>query len=263
MKFHAWPRGGHSQACQGTRTFRVRHYVLSCLGGNYMVTQSPGAPDNTQLTLGELKNRAERERRRPARATRQFNFARHWRKRIAPHLNDPLVGYALTIGLKLWDADYMPGKPPYRVGCGGGNGQRTRRGCLSWHQPWCRCHHIAPFSWALGTKLYPELNWGFIAGMHHTVAVGWSDDWRRPKWVLDILLFRSHSAEDSLNFAMKEYWEFYSSLSQYLAEAFPWKEVRKARRAVRAIFPSIKLPKAEVFAESQQCSDVSSRKGAA
>jgi hypothetical protein len=152
----------------------------------------------------------------PALATRQFNFARHWRKKIVPHLKDPLVGYALTSGLKLSDSNYMPGNPPWHCGRGGANGQRTRKGCLSWYQPWGRCHSIAPFCWALGTKLYPKLKWGFISGERHTVVVGWSNDWRRPEWVMDILLFRDHSAKESLDFAMQLDWEFYPSLAQYL-----------------------------------------------
>ena len=185
-------------------------------------------------TNGSVSIESESEKLHcPAITTRQFNFARHWRKKIAPHLNDLKVVHALTFGLKLWQSDYMPGKPPCHVG-NWHEGHRRRRGCLSWYQPRNRCHHIAPFCWALGTRLYPSLKWGFISGEKHTVVVGWSHDWRRPEWVMDILLFREYSAEMSLNFAMQGKWEFYPSFRGYL-DTFGWENVEDTYEAVDAI----------------------------
>jgi len=152
-----------------------------------------------------------------ATSAKQFNFARHWRKKIAPVLADPTVMRALTVGMKLHDIHYEEGDPPWRFGRGPWNGQRARQGCLSWYQPWGRCHHIAPFCWALGRKLYPELNWGFITGDYHTVVVGWLGDWREPQWVMDILLFRDKTADESLEFARSKEWSFYPSLGRYAA----------------------------------------------
>jgi hypothetical protein len=168
---------------------------------------------------GQLKHVTNKDHDKKPRtkepAAKQFNFARQW-KNIVPHLSDPAVSSALTVGMKLLNSDYVPGDPPCWCGRGGANGQRAYKGCLSWHQPWGRCHNIAPFCWALGNKLYPDLNWGFISGDLHTVVVGWSHDWEKPEWVLDILLFREYTAQESLDFAMQEHWDFCPSLDDYL-----------------------------------------------
>lgn len=162
-------------------------------------------------------NHAKMPKTNRLRTPRQFNFARHWRKRIAPILSDRQVVDALTLGMCMCDPTYKMGDPPWLVGRGWLNGQRVRRGCLSWYQPWGRCHHIATFSWVIGRKLYPDLNWGFLSGDLHTVAVGYVDDWRRPAWVMDILLFREMSAEESLEFVTQREWQFYDSLPRYAA----------------------------------------------
>jgi len=148
---------------------------------------------------------------------KQFNFACHWRKRIAPLLSDRQVATALALGMLLYDPTYREGDPPWLIGRGPLNGQRARRGCLSWYQPWGRCHHIAPFSWALGRKLYPDLNWGFVSGELHTVVVGYTKDWKHPSWVMDILLFREMTAEKSLELVMQREWQFCDSLARYAA----------------------------------------------
>jgi hypothetical protein len=124
---------------------------------------------------------------------------------------------ALTFGMKLLDINYEVGDPPWRFGRGPWNGQRARQGCLSWYQPWGRCHYIAPFCWALGKKLYAELEWGFIAGKYHTVVVGWLGDWQEPEWVMDILNFRNMTVDESLELATCKKWSFHPSLARYAA----------------------------------------------
>ena len=148
---------------------------------------------------------------------KQFNFARNWRKKIAPTLDNADVLRCLTLGLKQLDIGFEEGDPPWQYGRGPWNGQRARQGCLSWYQPWGRCHHIAPFCWALGKKLYPELEWGFITGDFHTVVIGYLDEWREPEWVMDILLFRENTAQESLDFAKMQTWNFCRSLTRYIA----------------------------------------------
>jgi len=147
---------------------------------------------------------------------RQFDFARNW-KFIKPHLEKQAVVRALTMGMGLLDPRYRPGHPPWLLGRGPLNGQRARRGGLSWHQPWGRCHHIAPFSWALGCELFPDLSWGLYSGDAHTVAVGYRSDWEQPEVVMDILLFRKQTAEESLAFVRSREPEFYPSVIPYLA----------------------------------------------
>jgi hypothetical protein len=148
---------------------------------------------------------------------RQFDFARNWRRRIAPVLDRPAVVTALHLGMGLLDLRYRPGDPPWLLGRGPENGQRAREGCLSWYQPWGRCHHIAPFSWAVGRELFPDLRWGFVSGDRHTVVVGYRDEWERPERVLDILLFRTLAGGQSLGLALDHGGRFYPDLARYAA----------------------------------------------
>ena len=136
---------------------------------------------------------------------KQFDFARNWRSTVAPHLQKQAVVRALHLGMGLHDLSYRPGDPPWLLGRGPLNGQRAREGCLSWYQPWGRCHYIAPFSWAIGVEIYPDLKWGFITSDAHTVAIGYHEQWEQPAWVMDILLFRQNTAEESLAFAKSHY----------------------------------------------------------
>ena len=150
---------------------------------------------------------------------RQYDFGRNWKK-IAPLLDCPDVVRALTIGLRLYDLDYKQGNPPWECGRGPLNGQRAKPGCLSWYQPWGRCHYIAPFCWALAKRLFPEREWGFITSHRHTVVIGWIDDWREPEWVMDILLFKKKTAEESIAFAKSDDWRFYRSFDRYAASFY-------------------------------------------
>lgn len=148
---------------------------------------------------------------------KQFDFARNWRRRISPLLGNPDVVRSLTTGMLLQGDGYEPGNPPWLHGRGPINGQRVKEGCLSWYQPWGCCHYIAPFGRAIGKELYPDLQWGFITSDAHTVAIGYDDQWEQPEWVMDILLFRKNTAEESLHFAKSHGWKFYRSLRQYAA----------------------------------------------
>ena len=148
---------------------------------------------------------------------KQFNFSRNWRKKIVPLLNHPSVQKALHLGIGLGGIGYIPDDPPWLYGRGPLNGQRARKGCLSWYQPWGRCHLIAPFSWAIGKELFPDLKWGFISSDIHTVAIGFHDTWKQPECLMDILLFRKKTAQESLDFARSHGWKFYRSLHEYAA----------------------------------------------
>lgn len=151
-------------------------------------------------------------------STQQFDFEGQWQRAIVRHLDDPMVITALTLGLILHDPNYTADTPPWLVGRGPLNGQQADSGSLSWYQPWGRCHHIAPFSWALGRKLYPELEWGFINGPYHTVVIGYRDgEWKQPELVMDILLFQEMTARESLALAQSQEWQFYPDLMEYAA----------------------------------------------
>ena len=148
-------------------------------------------------------------------SVKQFNFARNWRKKVAPHLSDSDVVNALTQGLRLFHPGYMEGDPPWLLGCGPSKGQKARRGCLSWYQPWGLSIPIAPFCWAIGRTIYPQLKWGFVVSSRHSVVIGYEDDWRLPKWVLDILCFQHISAAVSIELARQHGWHFCDSLTAY------------------------------------------------
>ena len=130
---------------------------------------------------------------------KQFNFARNWKAKIAPLLKEPDVDSALNLGMTLLSPQYKSGDPPWFFGRGPINGQRARKGCLSWYQPWGRCYWIAPFAYALAKHLFPDLRWGILAGDLHSIVIGYSDCWRSPEMVFDILLHRKMSADDSIN----------------------------------------------------------------
>ena len=104
---------------------------------------------------------------------------------------------ALDVGMMLLDSTWRRGDAPFLLG--GIPLERTRivKGKLSWYRPFNRCHWIAFVSMAIGVLSYPHLNWRFVSGDHHTVPVGYDAD-GNPKVVMDILLFDSMTAEESI-----------------------------------------------------------------
>jgi hypothetical protein len=129
----------------------------------------------------------------------QFDWSRHWKKKVVPHLGQPLVRLSVEVAMKACDPTWTWDDGPHAIGCGFMNSQRVIPGKLSWYQPWRRAHWISFFSYAIGVLNYPELDWQFISGDCHTVPVGsWNGE---HKVVMDILHFKSHSAEDSIALA--------------------------------------------------------------
>lgn len=148
---------------------------------------------------------------------KQFDFARNWKRKVVPLLAAPTVERVLHLGMMLQHGNYKSDTPPWRYGWRLESKRKARPGCLSWYQPWGHCHSIAPFSWAIGRELYPELKWGFINSNAHTVAIGYRNNWRRPEVVMDILLFKEMTAKESLAFAKGHGWRFYRSFSHFAA----------------------------------------------
>ncbi len=148
---------------------------------------------------------SERARKitRPATIVRQpllqFNFDEHWEE-IKPHLNSESVTFALEIGMKLLNPEREFGDPPWLEGGVPIDGPEGEPGELSFYQPRGRCHWIAPFAWAIGKKLYPDLLWSFLTSQSHTVAVGLVDG--EMKVVMDILNFDCMTAEESIELVM-------------------------------------------------------------
>jgi hypothetical protein len=164
---------------------------------------------------------------------KQFDFARNWRKKIVPILNTPSVENSLFAGMRLQGDGFVSGDPPWLHGRGPDNGQRAKKGCLSWYQPWGRCHSIAPFAWAIGMALEPNLTWGFFTGDFHTVAVGFEKDPERPEVVMDILQFRRFTAEDSIAFVKEKNPKYYKSFVEYAASFC--KDPKAALKALREL----------------------------
>jgi hypothetical protein len=131
----------------------------------------------------------------------QFNWRRHWPKKVAPHLDKELVQASLDLGMTLLDPHWRRGDPPYLLGRE--PGCRANPGKLSWYQPCGCCHWIAFFSMAVGVLNYPCLDWRFVTGDLHTVPVGYGPD-GKPAVVMDILLFEGMSAEQSLALATEK-----------------------------------------------------------
>ena len=129
--------------------------------------------------------------------TVQFNWSRHWPRRVEPHLQKPLFQAALNFGMKLYDPDWQTGDPPYLLGAIPLRRTRVVPGKLSWYRAWCRCHWLSFFSMAVGVLNFPDLDWRFVIGDLHTVPVGYGPD-GEPRVVMDILLFDQMTAEGSL-----------------------------------------------------------------
>lgn len=131
----------------------------------------------------------------------QFNWRRHWSSKVAPHLQKELVQASLDLGMKLLDANWKRGDPPFLLGAIGAN--RIVKGKLSWYQPLNRCHWIAFFAMAIGVLNYPELDWRFLSGDLHTVPIGYGPK-GEAKIVMDILLFDGMTAEESVALATRK-----------------------------------------------------------
>jgi hypothetical protein len=131
----------------------------------------------------------------------QFNWRRHWPKKVAPHLHKELVQVSLDVGMMMLDPHWQRGDPPYLLGRE--PGCRAIPGKLSWYRPWGCCHWIAFFSMAIGVLNYPRLDWRFVSGHLHTVPVGYEPDGEAVV-VMDILLFEGMTAEQSLVLATEK-----------------------------------------------------------
>lgn len=131
----------------------------------------------------------------------QFDWRRHWSKKVAPHLGKEVVQVALDLGMSLLDPGWCRGDAPWVLGAIPSTWTRVVTGKLTWYQVWGRCHWIAFFSMAVGVLNYPDLDWRFVSGDLHTV--GYGED-GKPKVVMDILLFDDMSAEVSIAHASKK-----------------------------------------------------------
>ncbi len=125
----------------------------------------------------------------------QFNWRRHWKKKVLPHLNEERVQEALDLGMSLCEPTWKRGDAPYL--CGGVNGREAVEGKLSWYQPSGRCFSIAPFSLVIGQINYPDLSWKLLTSTRHCVPVGYGPGCE-PRVVMDILNFNMFTAELSL-----------------------------------------------------------------
>ena len=129
----------------------------------------------------------------------QFNWRKHWEKKVKPYLNHPCVQFSLNLGMHLVEPKWAPGDPPYRLGDDGP--ARAKKGTLAWYQPRRQCHEIAFFAMAIGVINYPKLRWKFVSGRCHTVPVGYDEN-GQARVVMDILLFEDMTAEESIRFAL-------------------------------------------------------------
>jgi hypothetical protein len=133
----------------------------------------------------------------------QFDWRRNWKKRVEPHLDNPLVQGALDLGMRMLDPDWKNGDPPHLLGRLDLNGGRIVEGKLSWYRPHGRCHSTVFFAYTIGLLNYPSLRWEIISGDLHTIAVGYEPN-GDPKVVMDILLFDQIRGEDSIHHAEKK-----------------------------------------------------------
>jgi hypothetical protein len=152
---------------------------------------SPGARNRTQLQTAKTRTR------KPI----QFDWRNHWEKKVKPHLQNPLVQFVLDMGMEWATPNWKPNDPPYLAGLEGP--MPAKKGTLAWYQPYRQCHGISPFAMTIGVINYPELHWKFASGRFHTVPVGY-DQSGQARVVMDILWFEETSAEESIEFALRE-----------------------------------------------------------
>lgn len=141
----------------------------------------------------------------------QFNFARHWKRLVRPHLDDVVVQAELDKEMRrycdMMNYQYHNGRQflKWRHGdcpsclcssdyyCDNPIGGRKS---LSYYRPFGLCHWMAPFVQALARRIYPNDEWLVITGRLHSVVAN-----RERTIVFDILLFDEYTARKSLLFA--------------------------------------------------------------
>ena len=151
----------------------------------------------------------------------QFNWRRHWKKKVVPYLQEERVQAALDEGMSLFDPTWKRGDAPWEYGAANADREGVE-GKLSWYQPAGRCHFIALFSRVIGHINYPDLTWRILTNNRHSVPVGYGTD-GEPRVVMDILHFAWFTAEQSLEFADpsipdEQYW---AKLRQGRSESAP------------------------------------------
>lgn len=154
----------------------------------------------------------------------QFNWRKHWEKKVKPHLDHPCVQFSLNLGMHLVEPKWAPGDPPYLLG---DEPNRAKKGTLAWYQPRRLCHAMAYFTMAIGVINYPKLRWKFVSGRCHTVPVGYDEN-GQARIVMDILLFDSMTGEASIKFALLKR----HSAGQPLLNGFATKVVPAIRKTL-------------------------------
>jgi hypothetical protein len=129
----------------------------------------------------------------------QFNWRKHWEKKVKPHLDHPCVQMSLGVGMVMIDPTWKDGDAPYELG--DDIQRRAKKGTLAWYQPRRQCHGISLFAMAIGVINYPSLRWKFVSGRCHTVPVGYDEN-GQARVVMDILLFDKMTAVESIDFAL-------------------------------------------------------------
>ena len=156
----------------------------------------------------------------------QFDWRKHWDKKVKPHLHNPFVEFALDLGLNMAEPTWNPGDPPYRAGRDWPRRPREGRAVLV--SAWRQVSRNLILCDGDRRDQYPELDWKFISGRFHTVVVGY-DHRGHAQVVLDILWFDESTAEESIEFAqgMREHaaWQrtfafFETDVAAAVREAF-------------------------------------------
>jgi hypothetical protein len=145
------------------------------------------------------------------RTPTQFDFARHWKRLVRPHLDDVVVQSELDKSMQRY-CDMMNyehhngravlkwkhGDCPSHFCCTDYYCEHPIGGrkSLSYYRPYGLCHWMAPFVHALVRRIYPKDEWLVINGRLHSVVAN-----RERTVVFDILLFDEYTARKSLLFS--------------------------------------------------------------
>ena len=185
-----------------------------------------------------IRNRSRSTPAEPSKPI-QFDWRKHWEKKVKPYLNHPCVQFSLDMGMFLVDPKWTSGDPPYLLG---DEPRRAKKGTLAWYQPRRLCHAIAYFAMAIGVINYPKLQWKFVSGRCHTVPVGYDEN-GQAYVVMDILLFDDMNAEESIDFALLKK----HSAQQTLFTGFATKVVPAIRETLASKEPASDEPCRQAF----------------
>ena len=129
----------------------------------------------------------------------QFDWKKHWNKKVKPHLEHPLVQFALDAGMSCVRRHWKSGDAPCRVADEGSKEAKSGTLALGINRLTNAIGYHS-FLWLLALLIIPNCDGNWKEVRSHTVPIGY-DQAGQAGVVMDILLFDTMPAEGSIGFA--------------------------------------------------------------